>query len=482
MTLQELQEKRAKLATEIRTKGEAFHANNKQWKDASERTNWEKLNSDYNALMTEMREASAADEVEKRLKSLDEDEERSTNPDRKPGMDDYRFENRDDGDDEETRGEHRTRQERRHERRKLPDEETRSLAMAGWIRDQMDEDVPDVQQRAMKACGYKIGQRKLKMENPDSRWIKRAQREWRAGNQATALERTLESRALSDITFSTGGMLVPRTFIQQLEINMLAYGGMLQTSTILTTSDGGTLTLPTADDTTNTGSRLGENTAPTGTAQPTFGGVQWNAYKYTSNPILVPHELLEDAFIDLPGYLGDALAERLGRTLNTDFTVGTGANQPKGIITCSTSGRSSGSANAISFDDVIYLEHSIDPAYRTNAEFMCHDNVVLAVRLLKDSNNRYIWTYGVDSGQPDKLDGKRLTVNQDMASTIATGSKALLYGQLNRYIIRRVGPNRFYRLTERYRDTDQDGFLMFMRADGNLKLAGTQPTKYLTIS
>ena len=72
-------------------------------------------------------------------------------------------------------------------------------------------------------------------------------------------------------------------------------------------------------------------------------------------------------------------------------------------------------ATSITYDDIIYLEHSIDASYRTDCEFMCHDNIVRRYVCWKDSNGRYLWTYGVDAGQPDTLDGKRLTVNQDMA-------------------------------------------------------------------
>jgi hypothetical protein len=66
-----------------------------------------------------------------------------------------------------------------------------------------------------------------------------------------------------------------------------------------------------------------------------------------------------------------------------------------------------------------------------------------------------------------------------MDSTVASGKKSLLFGQLSRYKIRSVGEMRMYRLEERYRDTDQDGFVAFIREDGNLLTAGTAPVKYL---
>jgi hypothetical protein len=50
---------------------------------------------------------------------------------------------------------------------------------------------------------------------------------------------------------------------------------------------------------------------------------------------------------------------------------------------------------------------------------------------------------------------------------------------LSKYYIRRVNEVRIYRLEERYRDNDQDGFVAFVREDGNLMDAGTAPVKYL---
>jgi HK97 family phage major capsid protein len=61
----------------------------------------------------------------------------------------------------------------------------------------------------------------------------------------------------------------------------------------------------------------------------------------------------------------------------------------------------------------------------------------------------------------------------------ATATKSLLFGVLPRYKVRRVRDVRMYRLTERYRDTDQDGFVAFMRLDGKLLNAGTCPVKHL---
>jgi len=110
---------------------------------------------------------------------------------------------------------------------------------------------------------------------------------------------------------------------------------------------------------------------------------------------------------------------------------------------------------------------------------MLHDSVLLHLRMLKDGEGRYLWQTDMRSGAPDSLYGYPMTINQDMASSVAASAKTLLFGQLNRYKIRQVGSMRFRRLDERYADYDQVGFIAFLRQDGGLLDAGTHPVKHL---
>jgi HK97 family phage major capsid protein len=74
---------------------------------------------------------------------------------------------------------------------------------------------------------------------------------------------------------------------------------------------------------------------------------------------------------------------------------------------------------------------------------------------------------------------KKLWFNNDMASTLVAANKTVLFGDFSKYIVRRVRSIRLRRLVERYADTDQEGFVAFVRADGGLLDAGTHPVKYL---
>lgn len=360
-------------------------------------------------------------------------------------------------------------------------DQTRIMAMAGWMQAFSPRGMLDDQRTACQQVGLNPFSKEIAISLYATEDYRNLQRQWRQHHPSQARDNVADFRAtLSSGVGASGGYLVaPETLRANLEINMLAFGGMRQVAETIRTATGEQLSWPTADDTTNTGAQLGESTTVGSSVDPSFGKVYWSAYKFSSKPILVPYELLQDSIFNLPSVLGGMLGERLGRITNTKFTTGTGAATCKGIITAATA-FSAASATAIAGDDLLGLIHSVNPAYRMGAGFMLHDTILLAIRKLKDGNGQYLWRAGLSDGVPDMLLGYSTTNNQDMASTITSGDKTILFGQLNKYKIRTVGDVRLYRLEERYRDTDQDAFIAFTREDGNLLTAGTAPVKVLT--
>jgi HK97 family phage major capsid protein len=162
------------------------------------------------------------------------------------------------------------------------------------------------------------------------------------------------------------------------------------------------------------------------------------------------------------------------------MTTGTGTSQPQGMVVGATLGKTGASATAIAADELLDLIHSVDPAYRgdPSAGFMFHDNILLALRKLKDTTNQYLIQPRVTEALPSMIQGFPFTVNQSMASAITTGQKTMLFGALRKYQIRDVSEVRLVRLNELFAQTDQVGFVMFMRSDAKLLNAGTNPIKY----
>jgi HK97 family phage major capsid protein len=293
-------------------------------------------------------------------------------------------------------------------------------------------------------------------------------------SQLSAEQRTMlkayEDRAQSVGTATAGGYLVPTIFQEELVKSLKAWGPMLDpgVTRILETATGASIIFPTMNDTGSVGALIAENTQ-VAAADVTFGTLQIDAFKYTTGVTLVSDELLQDAVIDVEAIIRDAMAERIGRIGNTHLTTGDGTNKPRGIVTAATA-TAAAAAAAITFDDLINLEHSVDPAYRQDpsARWMFNDDTLKSLRKLKDAEGRYIWQPAdVKAGAPATILGYNYSINQAMAG-VATANRSVVFGAFNKYIVRRVKEFALKRLVERYADFGQVGFIGFTRLDGDL--------------
>lgn len=285
--------------------------------------------------------------------------------------------------------------------------------------------------------------------------------------------------AMSTTTNTEGGYTVATEYMRSLEVAMKLYGGMRGVATGIRTASGAQMNFPTADPTSEVGEIVGQNSAASG-ADTVFGNATLDVYKYSSKKIALPFELLQDSFLDIEAYVQSILAMRLGRIQNTHFTTGTGTGQPRGIVTGASSGKvgTTGQTTTVIYDDLVDLEHSVDPLYRAmpGVGFMMADSSLKVVRKLKDSQGRPIFVPGYEQGNPggapDRLLGRPIYINQDVAS-MAANAKSILYGQFSKYIVRDVMDLTLFRMTDSaFTLLGQVGFVGFMRTGGNLIDAG----------
>jgi HK97 family phage major capsid protein len=366
-------------------------------------------------------------------------------------------------------------------------ERARVLALGAWLGVNVAGfELTDEHVEACQAFGIKPTSKSLDLHLSPSGAYQEYQEHFRNSRPESRRGLKIGAASMSVGTGSTGGSLVPPgELLGSLEENMLWFGGARQVGETIRTDTGEPLQWPSADDTGNTGELLGEGASTTGTAastSPVVALMPLGAYKFSAKPVRVSSELLQDSKFGIGKILGGMLGERLGRATNTYFTTGTGTSQPQGIVTGASLGATSGSATQFTADDIIKLYHSVDPAYRNGAGFMCNDAVIAYIRQLKDGQGQYLWRSGLESGRPDTLLGCQITPNNDMNATFTTGLKMLLFGQLNKFKIRTVGKVRVVRLDELYADTDQVGFNAFSREDSRVLNAGTAPIKYLKLA
>ena len=269
-------------------------------------------------------------------------------------------------------------------------------------------------------------------------------------------------------TDSLGGFLVPQEFSNELDVATLFTGEVERLAKKLNTASGGLLDYPTVDDTATDAILTSEAGAVT-TADMTFANKQLSAYNYSSL-VKVSDQLLQDSAFDLNSFLVEAMGERISRATNAAFTTGDDSSKPQGIVTGSSLGNTSGASDAIVAGDVLDLIYSVDASYRNKPSFglMAHDNIIAAVRALgiSSSNDYPIWQPGMAVGQPDRIFGVPVYVNNDMDDSIATTKKTMIAADFSKYVVRNAGGVQFLRLNERFMNELEIGFICYKRSDG----------------
>lgn len=280
---------------------------------------------------------------------------------------------------------------------------------------------------------------------------------------------------------AAGGFTVPTELATFVEESMAATGPMYTSNlfTVINSTDGRTFSIPTVDDTAVTAVAHTEGTQPTddGGKDVTFGQKSVGAFAFDSEWVRWSAELNADSILNMESLLGSLLGERLGRIANSKLTTGSGSSDVEGIVTNSAAGKTAASATAITADEIIDLVHSVDPAYRqsTSSAIMMNDSTLAAVRKLKDGDGNYLWSLGsYTQGVPQTVLGYPVVVNQAMAS-IATGNKTMLFGDMSKFYVRKVGAPALYVARERF--APDFGILGFIRFDG--VLANTAAIKHL---
>ena len=214
-----------------------------------------------------------------------------------------------------------------------------------------------------------------------------------------------------DVTKGSQGSPVPTSFYNQVIAQARLVAPILQVATVLNTAGGENLQIP-SQYSWSTATLPGEGTAIS-ESDPQFNSfITLNAYKYSFLSQLTT-ELIEDSGVDILGFLAEQTGNALGYAVGSALTVGSGTNQPKGIVTASAVGGTAGTATAFTADNLIDLLYSLDGAARNlpGVGWMMNGKSVGAVRKLKDTAGNYVFQPALSMESPDMLLGKPIYEN-----------------------------------------------------------------------
>jgi len=335
-------------------------------------------------------------------------------------------------------------------------------------------------------------------------------------NQVKAEKRdqTAGSQSILYTEGNLGGYFIPAGFVYDIETATKYFAPLLDGSTIrvMETATGNVLPYPTSNDTNQAWTLLSENTqvvdngttpnypnqgASAPSANPgnvLAGSVSFSAYKGTTGLVRVSLELMQDSAFSLEAFLKEAFSTRLGRGYEYYLTQGSGNNAPLGFIPAiAASGATpvvaqgsfnedgiSGNTgvNSIGWQDLVNLEHSVDPTYRRGAKWQMSDLTLASLKTRLDKFGRPFWVPAVKEGMVDTILGYPYVINQSMAQ-IGASATTVAFGQWSKFIARKVRDLSIARLDERFADYGQVAYVGFSRIDSRLIDAGTHPLNVL---
>ena len=115
-----------------------------------------------------------------------------------------------------------------------------------------------------------------------------------------------------------------------------------------------------------------------------FKHIELTAYKVTAS-VQATFELLANTEIDLSAYLLDVITRRLSRELNKLFLIGTGSNQPTGLL---KKGIEHTIASDLTINDFITMQTKIHPDYLSGCAWLVSRDTFTEMANMLDGNGR----------------------------------------------------------------------------------------------
>ena len=223
---------------------------------------------------------------------------------------------------------------------------------------------------------------------------------------------SMEKRA----TLVPSANTVPVAFLDRVYNLARLVGPYLETSEVFQRDSGEDLRIPVMTAYSSAtekaaGSAIDESS-------PTYGSLLLQMAKQ-GFIVKVANELITDAGFDIEGNIAEQAGNAIGTRANAVIHAA--------VTAVAGSGVTAGTTNAITTDELIDLQFSVDGAARMlpGAGYMVNSSTLGAIRKLKDGNGVYILDPVV--GGPSTILGMPVYENPAVDS-IATGNKAVFFG------------------------------------------------------
>ena len=260
----------------------------------------------------------------------------------------------------------------------------------------------------------------------------------------------IEVKALSTDVNPDGGYLVRPELSQTIVTRIFETSPLRGVANIERT---GAKSIDILIDDDEAGARwVGEGASGGQTDTPQLGQKVIAAHKIEADPRMTT-EMIEDAYLDVEGWLAGKVADKFARTQNTAFVNGTGVGQPRGFLTYPAQAVSGtyergkinqvamGNATLLDADGLIEVQNALKEAYQPGAVWGMKRTTFGAALQLKGSDNYFFSPVLLRDGQASmQLLGKPVIFMDDMPA-VAAAALAVVYADFSQAytIVDRVG-------------------------------------------
>jgi HK97 family phage major capsid protein len=291
-----------------------------------------------------------------------------------------------------------------------------------------------------------------------------------------------QSRSQALGSGSTGGFIVPASFVNVLESSLIATDPIFAVATLFETETGTAFVHPEVDDQNAAATIVAENSlSVSGPDLTVVAGINWGIVPtWRSGHILASIELAQDSRFDLAGVIARASGIRLARGVGQAFITT--------LLSSAVAGGTAASQTAVTGDELISLVASLDAAYASSGSFCMNLSTYAAILKLKGTTSGdYLFPASTNAGNRPTLLGFPVYLSPAMPAMTAN-AKAITFGNHARFYRRQVQNALTVRVfSERYITSGQIGYESYLRVDGALMKAADygspaisqSPVKYL---
>lgn len=261
------------------------------------------------------------------------------------------------------------------------------------------------------------------------------------------------------------GSIIPQEIADRIVTRVRELSPIYQRATVFNV--GGDLVFPQFDITSITAGYIADMTALT----PQNGNfTTLKLQNFIAGALVqISRSLLNRQDFDLVSYVVNWMGQSFAAFMEREMLVGAGTTAATGIFTdANVTSVTAAGTTSVTLDDIITTQITIPQQLQDNAVWIMHKTLFSALRKMKDTQGYPLLNHDVTGPFGWTLLGKPLFISENAPSTMTTGSKVLVYGDLSGYYVKLAQDVQIQVLNELYSTSYATGVVGHVEFDARV--------------